>query len=1009
MGLAGLSALFKFAPVQVTLLSIIIYAAVFASVLSSDEPQRVPRNTQGLDLDRAYDVLSQITIRPRPYISHANDAVREYILSRLQPLAARRDYIDLSNDLVSNVTYVTGGHAIYFEGTNVLLKIEGTDSKDSEDGVLFSCHYDSVSSAPGATDDGMGVATLLELAEYLSVPERRPRRTALIFFNNGEEDQLNGAHAYFQHPWANLTSVFINLEGAASGGRPLVFRTTSYGPARSLRSQGVKHPHASVLTSEAFSAGMIRSATDYEIYTKGVEGEVTGLQGLDFAFYKNRAYYHTPRDSIPGMGYTQSRKALWAMLETVRGAGISLLNDDEPGTDASSPVLFDLFGHTAILLSQKSVYATNIVFLVIGPLSTIGLAIWVVLASKKRSRESIITILAICEEQLESVPPAHDEPRWRFLVKLALGWERFWMALIFTALVHAGLIAGFLNLNPYIVHSHAYVVLTIFLGLSFLGLVLPLQALHYFLPPTFASQKLTTTLSLYSFSWLLLVVSTVAISTHHLGSLYWTTFFNISAWLAVVLELVRAGRRGDPGNERGTYSFLFSSHEEQEMRAEGAVASRRLVRGVRYDAVEQSADDAEAGPNGGHATEGEGEIVETDPTEITPLIHQHRRQTEGGGELLTVDSPEDIKVVGKPADEYGWWIAQLLLLVPPLAILLFQVEVLLLNATMHTLVDGSAPFTVYLIPAVFSTLIVVPIAPFAHKLPQSLNVIIAGILVLLIALSWTVFPFTQQWPFRVYFQQTVELSPPSSGLAINAASSVHAAYPEVVRAETTFTGLQGYVDRYLIRNIPSARHADFSCDPKGLRPDLMTCSWASDLLPSPDGNLSLFSLPQTQTAAQPKWLDVHAARLNGTRALLSVRGANTRGCRLYLDRPVTFVYVHQPGDDSIDPAPLARMRLQPGWTMSPEGVREVRLWSRSWDRTFEVEVGWEVGEGDEGGEGEGLSGRAACEYAEYASALGGPGTGLIPAFEEAKQFLPMWVLPTKLTDGLVEVWTKFAV
>ena len=125
----------------------------------------------------------------------------------------------------SNVTYVSarGQTAIYFEGTNVLLKIDGTDSplvspETSPDGVLFSCHYDSVSTAPGATDDGMGVATLLELAEYFSTPKRRPRRTAIFFFNNGEEDYLNGAHAYYAHPWSNLTSAFINLEGAASGG-----------------------------------------------------------------------------------------------------------------------------------------------------------------------------------------------------------------------------------------------------------------------------------------------------------------------------------------------------------------------------------------------------------------------------------------------------------------------------------------------------------------------------------------------------------------------------------------------------------------------------------------------------------------------------------------------------------------------------------------------------------------------------------------------------------------------
>ena len=137
----------------------------------------------------------------------------------------------LSNDLISNASFVAGGalkgetfRGIYFEGTNLLVKIDGTDAPladpDSErgDGVLFSAHYDSVSTAPGATDDGMSVVALVELARYLAEPAHRPRRTAVFFWNNGEEDGLNGAYTYWKHPWSNLTNRFLNLEGAASGG-----------------------------------------------------------------------------------------------------------------------------------------------------------------------------------------------------------------------------------------------------------------------------------------------------------------------------------------------------------------------------------------------------------------------------------------------------------------------------------------------------------------------------------------------------------------------------------------------------------------------------------------------------------------------------------------------------------------------------------------------------------------------------------------------------------------------
>ena len=185
----------------------------------------------------------------------------------------------------------------------------------------------------------------------------------------------------------------------------MVFRSTSIGAARSLLNSAVKHPHGNVLTSEAFSAGFIRSATDYEIYVRGVKGEVEGLQGFDFAFYKNRAYYHTARDSIAGMGQGEGRKALWAMMELVRGAGLSLLNDDQPANDSRQSVYFDskwkfapsisrltadayaVLGRSLLLFSMNGIYAFNIVCLVVGPLSTVGLIAWVILASKNHARK----------------------------------------------------------------------------------------------------------------------------------------------------------------------------------------------------------------------------------------------------------------------------------------------------------------------------------------------------------------------------------------------------------------------------------------------------------------------------------------------------------------------------------------------------------------------------------------------------------------------------------------------
>lgn len=105
--------------------------------------------------------------------------------------------------------------------------------------MLFSAHFDSVSTAPGATDDGMSVVALLQLVNSLC--KNRPRRTAVFNINNGEEDGLHGAQAcvvficpslqfsyeglprFLRHSWSNLVSTFLNIEGAGAGGYALCF------------------------------------------------------------------------------------------------------------------------------------------------------------------------------------------------------------------------------------------------------------------------------------------------------------------------------------------------------------------------------------------------------------------------------------------------------------------------------------------------------------------------------------------------------------------------------------------------------------------------------------------------------------------------------------------------------------------------------------------------------------------------------------------------------------------
>ncbi len=61
--------------------------------------------------------------------------------------------------------------------------------------LLLSSHYDSTPTGPGASDDGIGVATMLEVAHLLR--GQRLTRPITFLFDEGEEAGLLGARAFW--------------------------------------------------------------------------------------------------------------------------------------------------------------------------------------------------------------------------------------------------------------------------------------------------------------------------------------------------------------------------------------------------------------------------------------------------------------------------------------------------------------------------------------------------------------------------------------------------------------------------------------------------------------------------------------------------------------------------------------------------------------------------------------------------------------------------------------------
>ena len=119
--------------------------------------------------------------------------------------------------------FVCGSYGTCGTVRNVLARRPGREERGA---VLLSAHYDSVEAGPGASDDGLGVASALEIARILgSAPPRT--RPVVFLLDDGEEQGLLGAEAFAtKHPWARDISAVVNLEARGTSGASLLFETS---------------------------------------------------------------------------------------------------------------------------------------------------------------------------------------------------------------------------------------------------------------------------------------------------------------------------------------------------------------------------------------------------------------------------------------------------------------------------------------------------------------------------------------------------------------------------------------------------------------------------------------------------------------------------------------------------------------------------------------------------------------------------------------------------------------
>ncbi|KAL5001505.1 hypothetical protein BDV10DRAFT_192121 [Aspergillus recurvatus] len=711
-----------FTPWPVTLIIAVVYLAFVIPLLVIHHvvPSAPSSSPEGLNISEAWSDLQVLTSGYRPYNSRQNDKIHDWLLQRINeildaapPATADEKQPDVFvfDDTRSNLTFTRDNLGIYFEGTNILVYIRGEDD-DSEQwwelpegspkgkgGVLVNAHYDSVSTGYGATDDGIGIVTCLQLVKYFTTPGHAPRKGLVVLFNNGEEDFLNGARVYSQHPLSKFPHTFLNLEGAGAGGRAVLFRSSDAEVTASyMRSE---HPFGSVLGSDGFKAGLIRSQTDYVVF----EGDM-GLRGLDVAFLEPRARYHTDQDDTRHT----SKDSLWHMLSTAVATTEGLVSDtsdtfDGPARDdhkiasgtRHQAVWFDLYGSTFVLFRLHTLFALSVTLLVVAPLVLLLTSIILTKVDKMYLFRTSVRP----EGSLEVLPLYGDR-----------GFIRYPFLLGIPTAVTIGLAYLLTKVNPYIVHSSQYAVWSMMVS-AWIFLAWFVSRVADFARPS-AFHRVYTFTWTFVFMWVLQVIATVYQDRWGLGGSYFIFFGFAGTFLATwisYLELFSLPRKSEYANHLRPVSRRASSH-----------GSRRGL----------SDEDDENDEEGDEA-----------PTESTSLLGSRQRTTFANYVRVNADTADhsdseehtqDVNVYGL---EQRWsaslpkwlWLLQFLLAAPIVLILTGQ--------------DGSSSLFIYIAIVVLTTLLLTPILPFVHRytyhIPLFLLAVFAGTLIY----NLVAFPFSK--------------------------------------------------------------------------------------------------------------------------------------------------------------------------------------------------------------------------------------------------------------------------
>ena len=215
---------------------------------------------------------------PHPVGTAAQVRVRDRIVTRFR---------ELGYETSIQRRFACNAHALCAMAENIIARPRGDARGEA---VLLVAHYDSVASGPGVSDDGLGVATLLETAR--AVRAERTGNPIVFLVTDAEEAGLLGAEAFVaDESLVRGVGAIVNVEDRGTYGTSNMFET-SRGNLWLIRhfAGSVARPQATSFYSTVYE--LLPNDTDVSVFKRA------GKASVNFAAIRGVNWYHTPFDDF---------------------------------------------------------------------------------------------------------------------------------------------------------------------------------------------------------------------------------------------------------------------------------------------------------------------------------------------------------------------------------------------------------------------------------------------------------------------------------------------------------------------------------------------------------------------------------------------------------------------------------------------------------------------------------------------------------------------------------------